>query len=1764
MIDRSILWDSTDHIDSLSELIKVAALVDFNEEAVDFLMKSKNLQIFLEDEEFFRTTEHLCVANNHTNMATAMTPREHIEDIRKTKFSIGEKLNPLTEDLHQAVKNLSGELYAKDVHFFMELVQNAEDNEYLEGVDPSLEFVITSRDITATGAPATLLVFNNEKGFSPKNIDSICSVGRSTKKGNRKCGYIGEKGIGFKSVFLITAQPYIFSNGYQIRFSEEPCSQCNVGYIVPEWVEQNPTLSDIQKIYGSATAFPTTTLVLPLKLDKVEAVKKQLSIIHPEVLLFLSKIKRLSVREDKEDPRLNTVSAIEIASQTDFVSRKNINAQSYTLRLSAEENNGNGECSYYMWKQTFPVRREFRVERRMEVDEWVITLAFPNGERLRRAMNSSPGVYAFLPTEMITNFPFIIQADFLLASSRETILLDNKWNQGILECVPTAFSHAFNSLVKTVEGAPASSLPPMFKFLPVQASSYKELNVVRDSIRGKMIDEDIIPVEPEMEQRFFHKPREVGRLMPAFWTILRKARDQGVSLIKLSSHERFVLSYSFDSEEYDPILSFLGVEPVHDDWYDKCIQGTSNLVDGVSEHVYLELLLFIADNWGSKFCRTNMKNIPLIKCADSLCSISEIQKGECRVFLSSHFSYVSWLIDCNREFSSVTSLSFMPKATQEAIWACARQDTLKKWLADQVEVGSVDVYRYAVDLLVNSLNERKLVVAYVHFLYQSFNNDFLYSGDVEKLCGCMPLVDSYGNVIKTRRGVIVPANGSKWAGLTDSNLWRNEGYVELGDHYMNSGYFAGNFTPQKKLLEFLIKYTAALDVPHISAPSDGISSVSGPLTKQNAFLLLDWIRQLKYKRVNFPQKFLTCMKEGYWLKVTLNGYPGYRPPSQSFLLTSSWGNTLQNGSVSVDIPLIDKSFYGESISEYKEELKTIGVMFEYSEACEFIGKHFMSLAASSSLTREKVFSILRFIKFLRDKCLSPADFISAIKKGNWLKTSLGYRSPVGSVLSDKDWNVASKISNIPFIDQDFYGAEICNFRTELELLGVVISFNSSYQLIIDNLKSPSCITSWTPEVVILMLKCMSLSKSSGKLVNALKGAKCLKTSIGYKCPGECILSHHEWGCILQVVRGLPVIDDKFYASILFLYRDELRKIGVAVDFEEAAEVFAQYFRHYASKASITKENVASLLLCYRTLKWTSYTFPADLRSCIGEAKWLRTRLGDYRTPRECILFSREWESISPITLLPFIDDSDSHYGKSIHEYRKELKSMGVVVDYKEGAKFVASSLYLPRDSSRIFPVNALALLECIRVLQDKGHTFPPESDFMKKVSQAWIKTHAGYRSPKESLLFDSKFGLYLKRTDGPFIDEEFYGAKIATYKKELSALGVVVEAGEGCSLIAGHLDNHNETEAFVRLYSYLSAFKWEPDTDADRWIWSPKGEWVRPDACVIYDKDELFGLQLTVLEKHYGHKLLTFFSGAFGVKSNPTLDDYLKVWKVWESSESGLSYADCCKFWSYVSKHWNPKTERTLADALVKVPVNSGSVEILLCNKRDVFIADDLQLKYLFEQSSRESIFVWYPQPSLPSIPRTKLLDMYRKIGVRSIYESVQKEELSLANDVLVESFPREKLIKKPLFKLILGFLAAPAMEMESDQRRKAVDGLLNVTVVETTEPITVRYNLSLTSGKVLTVEGSRKMRFDKENSKIFTQKMDKSGGQKSSIEFATFFSEAISESVLWESTDHIDSLSELIKVAALLDFNEEAVDFLMKVKNLETFMEDEEFLKTV
>jgi hypothetical protein len=54
----------------------------------------------------------------------AEAAREHVEKIRHERYYIGRgEQNPLSEDMHQAVNYLSQELYSKDVHFLMEIIQ---------------------------------------------------------------------------------------------------------------------------------------------------------------------------------------------------------------------------------------------------------------------------------------------------------------------------------------------------------------------------------------------------------------------------------------------------------------------------------------------------------------------------------------------------------------------------------------------------------------------------------------------------------------------------------------------------------------------------------------------------------------------------------------------------------------------------------------------------------------------------------------------------------------------------------------------------------------------------------------------------------------------------------------------------------------------------------------------------------------------------------------------------------------------------------------------------------------------------------------------------------------------------------------------------------------------------------------------------------------------------------------------------------------------------------------------------------------------------------------------------------------------------------------------------------------------------------------------------------------------------------------------------------------------------------------------------------
>lgn len=432
--------------------------------------------------------------------------------------------------------------------------------------------------------------------------------------------------------------------------------------------------------------------------------------------------------------------------------------------------------------------------------------------------------------------------------------------------------------------------------------------------------------------------------------------------------------------------------------------------------------------------------------------------------------------------------------------------------------------------------------------------------EVDALCNSMPLVVNYGSITEIRKGVLVPANVSKWADLIVSNPWRNENYVELGKEYLNSSCYAGQIADSGKLIGFLTAHVGASDISHISPPNAGFSAVDTPLTKDNAFLLLDWIWNLKYKGLHLPERFLKYIKDGSWLKVNVNGH---MPPSKSFLIHSKLGKILQTGSVLVDIPLIDESFYGDRINSYEQELKIIGVMSSCEEACNFIGTALMSRASSFTLRKNHVLLMLNFIRYLRVSLLPSNKFVNSIKDRPWLKTSWGFRSPDGSVLNDSEWTVASEISNIPYIDQSYFGYEIYNYKEELKFLGVIFGLSGNYEIVMKHLKSPAYLASLTAGVVLLTMHCMRILNDSSKLSTSLKETTCLKTNMGFQKPSECILYDKVWGCILDVFSGLPVVDHEFYGVKIFSYKAELRKIGVVVDFEDAVKIFASLFKQKA-------------------------------------------------------------------------------------------------------------------------------------------------------------------------------------------------------------------------------------------------------------------------------------------------------------------------------------------------------------------------------------------------------------------------------------------------------------------------------------------------------------------------------------------------------------------------------------------------------------------------
>ncbi|MBC8492706.1 MAG: PEGA domain-containing protein [Chloroflexi bacterium] len=627
------------------------------------------------------------------------TPEEHIDWIRKEKFGLPPDgtlagPNPLAASLQRAIKHLSEGLYSKETHFILELIQNAEDNHYRENVKPNLTFILLSRDPTQTpSAGNALLVINDEAGFRPEDVDALCDLGATTK--TKREGYVGEKGIGFKSVFVVSSQPHVFSAGYQFRFQEEPDPRAELGYIVPYWV------SEIPPEVGRHSS--KTCIVLPLKHGKQGDVVKELETIAPETILFLSKLEGLTIQIGEQK-------SIEVIRDD-------------TNRPLVQFVTGDQYVEFWVVEQEVPVPSGLHEEKREGIVTREVSVALP----LTTESGFKERVFAFLPTKVDSGFPFLINADFILSTSREGIQFDRPWNHWLRDCIAPAFIQAFESLLdEPKHRARAYSYIPLTKddqeefFQPTVKFIYKELNdrAVIWTFDGEMLV----------------KPAEARLVSPAFRKLLNSAHIptqlQNTALV----HPQI--------QTYRRQLQAIGVEDLSFDEITECLRDETWL-EAQDLEWFTPLYEYLSQQqWATEERLRGLNLLPLEGGGRSSATEQPVY------FPGEDAQEIRQL---RIRASSVLDVAFLNPKLYESI----RDDQkLTRWLMDTLRVRQLTMASYCIDL-AQALNEHRGEVSVSELVrltaYIRDQFDVLDDETQQAIIDALPLVLAGGEIVEPQQ-----------------------------------------------------------------------------------------------------------------------------------------------------------------------------------------------------------------------------------------------------------------------------------------------------------------------------------------------------------------------------------------------------------------------------------------------------------------------------------------------------------------------------------------------------------------------------------------------------------------------------------------------------------------------------------------------------------------------------------------------------------------------------------------------------------------------------------------------------------------------------------------------------------------------------------------------------------------------------------------------------------------------------------------------------
>ncbi|KAK8038632.1 hypothetical protein PG993_007043 [Apiospora rasikravindrae] len=325
---------------------------------------------------------------------------------------------------------LSKNLYTSKARFVFELLQNADDNSYEVtksfGLEPFVSFQVY---------PRRIVVECNEDGFTHENLSAICSVGQSSKKGAQ--GYIGEKGIGFKSVFMAAWKVHIQSGAFSFFFVHKPGGS-GMGMISPIWGDADEELppSPLTRI----TLYLHETGDEDAMAKTRQTIESQFEELQETFLLFMKNLRKIHVTfHDEMGERTSSASYSVEKPRPNYA----------VLRRSKSKNNNTEDEAKYFHVTTHEATNLAKNDNRTYSDEEEysraysksqVILAFPLTQASEPIVKPQD-LFVFLPVRP-TVFPFLIQADFVTDAARQDIVRDSLRNLSLLGGVADAFIEA--------------------------------------------------------------------------------------------------------------------------------------------------------------------------------------------------------------------------------------------------------------------------------------------------------------------------------------------------------------------------------------------------------------------------------------------------------------------------------------------------------------------------------------------------------------------------------------------------------------------------------------------------------------------------------------------------------------------------------------------------------------------------------------------------------------------------------------------------------------------------------------------------------------------------------------------------------------------------------------------------------------------------------------------------------------------------------------------------------------------------------------------------------------------------------------------------------------------------------------------------------------------------------------------------------------------------------------------------------------------------